>query len=440
MTVPTVVEAKSRYSTTSRFLGFQMKKAQQQKIVTPSEMTETEIVDVWDKSIEVEANHYNWKGEPVVRPAQNASSDTRFLHIDLFSGCGGFSTGFEQAGFITEVAVDIHPPSLETLHGNHSHAATILGDIRQVSSDLIRESVQTMNVPSVITAGVPCQGFSLANRKRHADDKRNFLFKEFIRIAKDLKPTAVVLENVSGLVSTGAGEFKAAISEAIAELGYEVHFAMLNAADYGVPQRRKRVFFIGVPKGTQWLFPAPTHGVGRQQPYVTVRDAILGDLPSLSAGASAHAYSGPPSNEFEIAVRSNQKVLLNHQAPNHPAETISRIAGTEPGMPMYPEFKQRIRLHPEEPSPTQICGGIRPQFQFGHPTQARGLTIRERARIQSFPDSYHFFGGVTQGRVQTGNAVPPLLARVIAKQLAMALCGEKLKGFRGEELQRDIFN
>jgi DNA (cytosine-5)-methyltransferase 1 len=107
---------------------------------------------------------------------------------------------------------------------------------------------------------------------------------------------------------------------------------------------------------------------------------------------------------------------------------------------MYKEFKQRIRLHFDYPSPTQICGGIRPQFQFGHPSQARGLTIRERARIQSFPDSYEFCGGVVQGRVQTGNAVPPLLAKVIAEQLIKVLNGEKIDGEISEEFQKDFFN
>lgn len=396
--------------------------------------------DVWDKSVEVEANHYNWEGEPLVREAKNLQSSAKLIHIDLFSGCGGFSTGFEQAGFVTELALDIHPPSLDTLRENHQHATTILGDIRRVDIDLIRGSLRNRDVPSVITAGVPCQGFSLANRKRNADDKRNFLFREFVRIASEIKPTAVVLENVSGLLSTRAGQFKSAISEAIAELGYEVHFALLNAVDYGVPQRRKRVFFVGVPKGTPWLFPEPTHGPGRQRPHVTVQEAILGDLPTLGAGESADEYARCPENEFAIAIRGQQDRLLNHQAPNHPPETIARIAGTQPGEPMYTEFKQRVRLHPAEPSPTQICGGIRPQFQFGHPTQARGLTIRERARIQSFPDSYKFSGGLTQGRVQTGNAVPPFLARAVAVQLARALAGETLNGIHPGELQRDFFD
>ena len=397
-------------------------------------------INVWDKTIEVESNFYNWDGAPVVTPAREKSNTTKLLHIDLFSGCGGFSTGFEQAGFTTELAVDIHPPSLETLHTNHKHTTTILGDIRKVKSKDITACISDKNIPTVVTAGVPCQGFSLANRKRNADDKRNFLFKEFIRIAKELKPTAVVLENVSGLVSTKDGEFKSAISEAISELGYEVHFALLNAADYGVPQKRRRVFFIGVPKGTKWFFPKKTHGIGTDKPYVSVKDAILGDLPELCANESSLKYKRKPKNEFELYIRGETAQLLNHQAPNHPPETIKRIEETLPGFPMYPDFKQRIRLHPNDPSPTQICGGIRPQFQFGHPTQARGLTIRERARIQSFPDSYFFTGGVTQGRVQTGNAVPPLLAKVIAEQLAKILLGQEITGEVSEVLQKELFD
>jgi len=400
----------------------------------------SENVNVWDKKVEVESNHYNWDGEPIVRAAHIKSQKTKLLHIDLFSGCGGFSTGFEQAGFTTELAVDIHPPSIETLHTNHKYATTILGDIRKVSSDLIKNNLSSIDIPSVITAGVPCQGFSLANRKRHAEDKRNFLFKEFIRIARELKPTAVVLENVSGLVSTKDGEFKTAIAEAISELGYEVHFALLNAADYGVPQKRRRVFFVGVPKGTKWFFPKKTHGIGTGKNYVTVEEAILGDLPKLSANDSSSKYKRKPKNEFEVYIRGDVTELTNHKAPNHPIKTIKRIEETLPGDSMYPEFKQRIRLNPKEPSPTQICGGIRPQFQFGHPTQPRGLTIRERARIQSFPDSYHLTGGVTQGRVQTGNAVPPLLAKVIADQLAKVLMGEEISGELGGELQRDLFD
>ncbi len=395
--------------------------------------------DKWDKSVEVEANSYNWKGKPVLTQAIQCSKDSKLIHVDLFSGCGGFSTGFEMAGFTTEVAIDIHPPSLKTLGKNHKHAHTICGDIRHVEPDMISELLSSKKVPMVVTAGVPCQGFSLSNRKRHAEDKRNFLFKEFIRIAEALHPDAVLLENVSGLVSTADGEFKRAIAGAISELGYDVYFACLNALDYGVPQRRKRVFFVGVRAGTKWLFPKKTHGSGGL-PYCTVADAILGDLPSLKADEASEKYTSAPHSELQKKLRGKHNILLNHQAPNHPLETIEKIAKTKPGEPMYSEFKQRIRLDPAAPSPTQICGGIRPQFQFGHPTQPRGLSVRERARLQSFPDWYEFCGGIVQGRVQTGNAVPPFLAEAIAKQLAKVLQGKKIEGIEGELIQQDLFD
>lgn len=397
------------------------------------------VIDKWDRSVEVEHNAYNWDGDPVVVPAPSDSPGSDFVHVDLFSGCGGFSTGFEQAGYTTRVALDIHPPSLATLRSNHPRAATILGDIRRVhTADIQSLLVGCDQSGMVVTAGVPCQGFSLSNRKRHAEDKRNFLFREFIRVATELKPAAVVLENVSGLVSTKNGEFKRDIAAAIEELGYDVHFALLNAADYGVPQLRKRVFFVGVPSGSRWLFPAAEFGLPAR-PYRTVGQAILGDLPELAAGESGTEYASAPTNEFQKLMRSAAGPLHNHVAPSHPQETIDRIAATPPGEPMYPSFKQRIRLHPHAPSPTQICGGIRPQFQFGHPTQARGMTIRERARIQSFPDSYLFHGGITQGRVQTGNAVPPLLAAAVAAQIRRLLAGEDLVGIEPEGAVRTLF-
>lgn len=393
----------------------------------------------WDPSVEVETNFYNWNGEPIVEFGARAQDLSKLGHVDLFSGCGGFSTGFEFAGFETAVALDIHPPSLQTLRRNHPAVRSILGDIRKVDSSQLSAMIDAGRPGLVVTAGVPCQGFSLSNRKRHADDKRNFLFLEFARVAKQLKPDVVVLENVSGLVSTKDGAFKRDIASAIEELGYDVHFALLNAADYGVPQMRKRVFFVGVPKGSVWLFPKREFGLS-SSPHRTVRDALLGDLPRLRAGTARHGYSGPPTSEFQRWLRAeHDDMLFNHEAPAHPQETIKRIRETRPGEPMYPAFKQRIRLHPDRPSPTQICGGIRPQFQFGHPTQARGLTIRERARIQSFPDWYEFAGGVTQGRVQTGNAVPPLLARAIAVQIGRLLSGEKLEGVEAEAIHNTLF-
>lgn len=399
----------------------------------------SEEIDVWHPSVEVEANAYNWEGEPLVIDRQQRLEQAEFAHIDLFSGCGGFSTGFEAARFSTVVALDIHPQSVETHRYNHVRAASILGDIRKVTTGMILDLMPDCDPSStVVTAGVPCQGFSLSNRKRHAGDKRNYLFREFIRVAREIKPAAVVLENVSGLVSTKSGAFKQDIVDAICGLGYDTHFALLNAAEVGVPQLRKRVVFVGVPKGSRWLFPPATFGT-TDSPYRTVGQAILGDLPELGSGAEAIDYCSGPVNEYQKLLRRGNPTLSNHRAPSHPQETVDRIRNTMPGDPMYASFKQRIRLHPDDPSPTQICGGIRPQFQLGHPTQARGLTIRERARIQSFPDSYVFHGGVVQGRVQTGNAVPPLLAQSIADQIQRLLKGERLEGTRSALVAETLF-
>jgi DNA (cytosine-5)-methyltransferase 1 len=153
---------------------------------------------------------------------------------------------------------------------------------------------------------------------------------------------------------------------------------------------------------------------------LTVRDAI-GDLPPLAAGQSKTKYGKSPTSALAKKLRGKQDVLLNHEAPNHPQATIDRIAATKPGAPLYDSFRQRIRLSWELPSPTQLSGGIRAQFQFGHPSQARGLTIRERCRIQTFPDHIWVSGGLVQARVQTGNAVPPILAEQIAKSIIKAL-------------------
>ena len=189
---------------------------------------------------------------------------------------------------------------------------------------------------------------------------------------------------------------------------------ILFAEDYGVPQKRKRLIFIGV-RGKIFDFNKiiKTHGKTTGKPHVSIRDAI-GDLPSLQPKERKNSYKTAPLSEYQILMRNGGDNLTCHIAPNHPKDTIERIKNTIPGEPMYPKFKQRIRLAWDIQSPTQVSGGIRPQFQFGHPEDNRGLTIRERCRLQSFPDNFYVHGGIVQGRVQTGNAVPPLLAKAVA--------------------------
>lgn len=382
-----------------------------------------------DLIVTSEVSPYYWHDEPEIdiidEQLQKEHTKNHYTLVDLFCGAGGLSKGFEMTNRIQPIlGVDIFRPAMETYRKNNPYTHTILGDIRKVSEETLR-SITSNNPVNIIAAGVPCQGFSLSNRNRVANDVRNFLFLEVIRAVNELNPDIVVIENVSGMRSLENGQFIEIISDTLAkagtEEGYHVEHGFLNAADFGVPQIRKRLFFVAVKKRIgKFAFPVGEYGPNKEKPYNTVRDAI-GDLPQLKSGESSRRYRKVKLTDYQVLMRGNQKELYNHTAPNHPQETILRIGSTKPGEPMYPKYRQRIRLSWEIQSPTQLAGGIRPQFQFGHPASPRGLSVRERARLQSFPDDYMFMGGTVQGRVQTGNAVPPLLAKGLAMNIVKLL-------------------
>jgi DNA (cytosine-5)-methyltransferase 1 len=385
--------------------------------------------NAWDPTVPPEESPYNHRGDPIlkrrfVREEDGLEKEAPTL-IDLFSGAGGFSVGFERAGFKTILGLDIHKAAAETFMRNFPKAGFILGDARRASIELVLEATAGAR-PDVIAAGVPCQGFSLNNRKRCADDQRNYLFLEVIRFAEVLRPRILVVENVPGMASARKGgtdlSFVHEVAFAIEELGYEVSFARLNAADYGVPQTRERIFFVGVEKGLRFEWPDPLLGPASsgKRPYVTVWEAI-GDLPPLEPGESKAEYTTEAHSPYAQLMRAGASQLFNHEAPSHDERTLKRIANTRPGEPLYESFKQRVRLDPNRPSPTIVAGGIRPQFFFAHPSQNRDLTVREQARLQSFPDTFIFEGGMVQGRVLTGNAVPPLLAEALAGAIKRAL-------------------
>jgi len=404
--------------------------------------------DVWDPETDVEENRHNWAEEPQHRMplAGEAHDSDAPKAIDLFCGPGGISQGLEQAGFQTVLGVDIHEPSVDTFQRNHQHAHAILGDIRRVNKrdgdtrdifdviddgdvtdgTLLEEAAgQALNGEelSLLTAGIPCQGFSIANRKQNDEDERNYLFEEFIRATKILDPKFILIENVSTMKAAKDGEFVEAIEECLGRLGYRVDHRVLNAADFGVPQKRQRLFFLGAKEGHPLIWPKPTH----EGAHRTTSEA-LSDLPAVGPGESESEYPEVDSlTEYQRLMRETEvdgeetAGVSDHQAPNHQQTTVERVEGTEPGEPMYDRFRQRIRLHPDEPGPTIIAGGIRPQFQYGHYEQGRGLTVRERARIQSFPDDYVIEGGTVQGRVQTGMAVPPLLGQRLGEAIRCSL-------------------
>lgn len=398
--------------------------------------TKKEKNNIWNNTIPVERSAYLQENQ-----IKFFNEDTFFLDkekptmIDLFCGAGGFSVGCEWAGFQSVFGVDYLEPAMRTWVRNHPHSIACLGDIRELPPELIKKKLSERGVSRInlITGGVPCQGFSRANRKHNDNDERNFLFLEYMKYVKVFDPDYIILENVSGMRSTAGGKFENDIKTAMQSLGYNTTVKLVNAAEFGVPQLRQRLIFVGVNKklGVNHSYQFP---IGKfKNNYRTVEDAIS-DLPALKNAEHICQYAYSPKTDYQKLMRGEGNIseikkpvnLMNHVAPNHPRETIKKIKDTLPGKPMYVSFKQRIRLKMDVPSPTQLAGGIRPQFQFGHPQQPRGLTIRERARIQSFPDSYIFEGGIVQERVQTGNAVPPLLIYNLVEPIAQDIKkGEK---------------
>ena len=402
-------------------------------------------LNVWSNLIPVEKSSYLVEDTKFFNYENLVPPQNSYTMIDLFCGAGGFAVGCGFAGFSSVLGIDHFQPAMSTWIYNHPNALGCLGDIRKIDPCKIQKMLaeKGINKINLLTGGVPCQGFSLANRKHNDFDERNFLFLEYMKYVNVFKPDYIILENVSGMRSTAGGKFEKDIITSMEELGYTATVKLINAADFGVPQVRQRLVFVGVKKGQgfseKFVFPEGSYAAisadaqmnmfeAGKKPYLTVFDAIS-DLPELANSERKDQYSLDPITDYQKIMRGidNQygiqkpDKLFNHEAPTHPDETIKKIANTIPGNPMYDKFKQRIRLAYSNPSPTQLAGGIRPQFQFGHPTQPRGLTIRERARIQSFPDSYVFKGGITQERVQTGNAVPPLMIYAVAKEIAIDL-------------------
>ena len=367
----------------------------------------------WDLDSPIERSAYlNTDSEKWIIPDSFSVNKNTVKHLDLFCGAGGFSVGCELAGIDTVCGIDYFEPAMNTYIHNHKNTIGILGDIKKLDEKSVRNKLKELGVDKIhlITGGIPCQGFSLASRKHRDDDSRNFLYLHFFRFVREFNPDFVIIENVSGIRSAADGYFEAEICKNLQDIGYSVSIKLVNAADYGVPQNRRRVIFVGSRFDT-YVFPKGSFELNHR----TVYDAIS-DLPELGNNQSCCEYTKEPITEYQNIMRGNGYLniekplkLFNHTSAKHPDKTIDRIKNTKPGYPMYDSFKQRIRLSWHTSSPTQLAGGIRPQFQFGHPDQPRGLTIRERARIQSFPDCFEFLGGITQERVQTGNAVPPLL-------------------------------
>jgi DNA (cytosine-5)-methyltransferase 1 len=339
--------------------------------------------------------------------------------IDLFSGAGGLSYGFEMAGFNILLGIDNDKKSLETFEYNHKNAKSLCADITQISYDDIKKVIGDKPV-DVIVGGPPCQGMSLSGPRKF-DDPRNRLYLSYIRLVKEIQPKVFVIENVQGICSLFNGEIKKSILKEFDVLGYKVQCKVLCAQDYGVPQSRKRVIFVGFKNGN-FEYPIPSNE------RVTCVQA-LSDLPKLdkTLGEDEMPYATAPQNEYQIQMRATSKSVKNHIAALHSdnvKETISFVPAGGNYKSLPKDFKSTRNFHTawtrfpkDKPAPT-IDTGHRHHFHY---EQNRVPTVRECARIQSFPDNFIFFGNKTEQFRQVGNAVPPLMAKRIAKQVAILL-------------------
>lgn len=325
--------------------------------------------------------------------------------IDLFAGAGGLSLGLKMAGWDVQVALEIDADAVNTHRTNMPEVRHLCDDIRDI------DFAEFAGL-GLIAGGPPCQPFSVSGKQLGMHDIRDMV-PQFVRAVREAKPTAFLLENVHGLTTT---KFRPYLLEKIGELerlGYEVHWKVLNAADYGVPQNRLRLFVVGVPKGTRFAFPEPTHGPHSRNntPHVTVR-AALADVPADTPNNAKVVYAKNPilrKSPYAGMLLNGKGRPLNLDAPSH---TIPASAGGN-------------RTHIIDPDGTLsayhrhlVEGGA---ARSGEVQGCRRLTVRESARIQTFPDWFQFTGQRSRQYCQIGNAVPPLLAMAVGNALRLAL-------------------
>ena len=391
--------------------------------------------------------------------------------IDLFAGAGGLSCGLEMAGFTPLFASDIHPIYCNTYQYNHPHTYVYRKDIRDLpAEEIARITNLAEGELDLLSGGPPCQGFSINAPIRTMKDQRNHLFLEFTRIAAYLMPKFILIENVPGIVSMDNGGVVAAILHELHIMGYKVEHRILYAAHYGVPQIRFRTIFLATRKDIVIEFPQPTHNAksrpnfagGREltinilplfgidlKPHTTVWDA-LSDLPLIEPGKFDQEleYISEPQNEFQKLMRMHHQSLtiFNHHAGKLSEINLRRLmyipqGGSWRDIPyeLLPAGMKRARRSDHTKrygrlDPKGLCSTVLTKCDphwgsFFHPFQDRVLSVREAARIQSFPDHYVFTGKFIHQYEQVGNAVPPLMAKAIGKIIAHDLITTREVGY-----------
>ena len=406
--------------------------------------------------------------QPAEHDAQSPKSSSREMItcIDLFAGAGGLSTGLEMAGFSVLFANELEAVYSESLRYNHPQTEVSVDDIRDLSPKKIRRSLGLAKGElDLVAGGPPCQGFSINAPIRSTEDRRNHLFRNFLDFVEEFQPRAVLIENVPGLVSFAGGSTALAIRASLGGLKYACTLRILYAPHFGIPQMRWRTVFLATREdySPEALFPIPSHVANGRANFtqrlgdehlvyereyvehnasrkgVTVGDAIS-DLPAVDNGGGVDecAYSRTPRSEYQRLLRGANDKLLNHRCAKVSAINLERLKHIPQGgswrdipydlLPLGMKRARRSdhtkrygRLAPKEIASTILTKCDPHWGAYFHPTADRVITVREAARLQSFPDRCRFFGSVTDQYKQVGNAVPPLLGCAIGNQIAEVL-------------------
>jgi DNA (cytosine-5)-methyltransferase 1 len=331
------------------------------------------------------------------------------------------SLGAVRAGIDVILAVDADPHATATYAANHPSTSVIEADVRRLTKKRLHDALGDRDI-DIVFGGPPCQGFSYSNlRTRSTSNTENWLFREFLRIVRILQPPWVVFENVRGLVNTASGVFFDQVTKGLTRAGYAVSHAVPNAKDFGVPQDRARLFICGSRDGISLKLPTKS-----RRKTVTVHDALF-DLPALNVGASTDwlEYRRVQPTPYARRLRNGVNGCGNHLVSFNSKRVVARYAHIPQGgnwedIPsrLMRNYADRTRCHTgiyhrlRSDEPSIVIGNYRKNMLI-HPTEDRGLSVREAARLQSFPDDYVFHGSIGFQQQQVGNAVPPFLACAI---------------------------
>lgn len=340
------------------------------------------------------------------------------IGVDLFCGAGGMTLGAKMAGINVVFAVEVDPHAATTYAANHPEVFLHKGDVRKLKQIPLCPWRQE----TILFGGPPCQGFSTSNqRTRNKGNQDNWMFQEFMRLTESWRPDWIVFENVKGLAETEGGQFLELILQGFRRLGYTVTNKILNAARFGVPQNRERHFIVGSLHAVPFTFPKGTPSV-----RIPVWRA-LSDLPDLPNGASTDLlpYKGAPRAGYVRQLRNGEKLVSSNLVTRNADFVLKRYKHVPQGgnwedIPrrLMTNYRKGYECHTgiyhrlDAKKPSVVIGNFRKNMLI-HPFQDRGLSVREAARIQSFPDSYRFCGSIGFQQQQVGNAVPPLLAKAV---------------------------